>query len=52
MFLSSGIVCTAVVSAVSCDLRHLSSDKYLVGKLLSENPAHGQKLWFELKKDF
>ncbi|KAF2347104.1 WD repeat-containing and planar cell polarity effector protein Fritz, partial [Trinorchestia longiramus] len=40
LVLSSGMVCTALVSAVTGDLRALSSDKYMVGKLLSEHPAH------------
>lgn len=44
MILASGVVCSAVVSAVTGDLKQVSSDKYLAGKLLSDNPAHGQSL--------
>ncbi|XP_018021808.1 uncharacterized protein LOC108677995 [Hyalella azteca] len=40
MVLASGVVCTALLSAVSGDLRGLTSDKYMTGKLLSEHPAH------------
>lgn len=42
MLLSSGVVCSAVVCAVTGDLLQLTSDKYLTGKLLSEHPAHGK----------